>query len=254
MRRLRRALMFAASVYALLCVAMWLFQRRLQYFPDPSDPAAPPGAEDVTIDSTDGVKLRAWYFPGADPAVLVLHGNAGHRAHRLQYCSPTHATLLLDYRGYGGSTGSPTEAGLIDDAEAAVAWLKTRGHKRLVYLGESIGCGVALALAARQPPAALVLQSGAIDYGDVAQGAYPFLPAKWIMKDRFDNRDTAGGLTCPKLVVHGKRDRIVPIKHGQRLFDALAEPKRWHAIAGRGHNNIGDAYTDVLREFLKKRA
>jgi len=249
-RRLRRLLLSAAGIYALLCIAVWLFQRRMQYFPDTSDPAAPPGARDVTIESSGGVRLRAWYFAGDDPAVLVLHGNAGHRAHRLPYVRPGHATLLLDYRGYGGSSGAPTEDGLVDDGEAAAAWLAEQGHERIVYLGESIGCGVALSLAARRPPAGLVLQSGALDYGDIAQSAYPFLPAKWIMKDRFDNRDVAGRLEAPKLVVHGRRDRIVPLRFGRALFEQLAEPKRWLVVEDAGHNDLAGRYDAALDAFL----
>jgi fermentation-respiration switch protein FrsA (DUF1100 family) len=256
-----RVLLLAGGAWAAAVGAAFLLQRRMMYFPDPTDPAIPPGRgiEDVTLVASDGVRLRAWLWPGTrDAVLLVFHGNAGNRANRLEWMEPFHdrgwGVLLLDYRGYGGSGGRPTEEGLARDADAAVAFLEARGHRTIVHFAESLGCGVAVAAAVRRPPAAMVLHSGAVSLAQVAKRAYPWLPAGLLMKDRFDCEDTIGGAGCPVLVVHGSRDELIPPALGRALYDAAAEPKEWYEVEGAGHNDLpfvgGRAYVDRVHSFL----
>lgn len=254
-----------AGGWGILVVAAFLLQRRMQYFPSAGDAAPPPGLgiEDVTLEASDGVRLRAWLWLGTRNVVLVVfHGNAGERADRLSWMEPFHrrgwGVLLLDYRGYGGSGGSPTEKGLARDADAAVAFLESRGHRRIVYFAESLGCGVAVAAAARHPPLAMVLQSGALSLVDVARRAYPWLPVGLLMKDRYDCRAAIGHAGCPVLVVHGAGDTLVPVALGRALYDAAAEPKEWYELPDAGHNDLvylgGRAYVDRVHAFLERAA
>lgn len=232
-----------AGAYLVVVVLVYLFQRRLQYFPDPEAPSLPAGAEDVRLEATDGTPLRGWYWPGP-VVVLVLHGNAGHRGHRLHIAEGLrgkgYGVFLLDYRGYGGSGGRPTEAGLLLDAEAAVHWLRARGVTRVAYYGESLGCGVVAALAAREPPVAIVFQSGADSLAPVGQAAYPWLPIRWLMKDRFDAAARMRDVACPVLSIHGENDGLIAPARGRALFDAAPGPKEWWLVPGAEHNDVID--------------
>jgi fermentation-respiration switch protein FrsA (DUF1100 family) len=238
-----RILALVAAAYLVVVALVYLFQRKLQYFPAPEAPPLPKGAEDVRLEAADGTELRAWHWPGPF-TVLVLHGNAGHRGHRLHIAqglvAKGYGVLLLDYRGYGGSGGSPTEEGLLLDAEAAVRWLRARGAAKLAYYGESLGCGVAALLAAREQPAAIVFQSGADSLVPVGRAAYPWLPIGWLMRDRYDAAEAVRGVRCPVLSVHGEEDELIAWARGRALFDAAAGPKEWWLVEGAGHNDVID--------------
>ena len=239
-------------VLAILLVAtIWIFQRRLIYFPfgdvpDPRDVGLA-AAEPVVFATTDGLRLHGWLVPPLEPragaTILVFNGNAGHRGFRATLAAALrergYGVLLFDYRGYGGNPGTPTEAGLAEDARAARAFLLTRPEAatRLVYFGESLGSGVATGLAAEHRPAALVLRSPFTSMTDVGAFHYPLLPVRWLLRDRFDTASRIAGLGCPLLVVAGDQDTIVPYSQSRRVFDAAAEPKRFVTIAGADHND-----------------
>jgi fermentation-respiration switch protein FrsA (DUF1100 family) len=247
-----------AIAYVVVVLLVYLFQRKLQYFPAPEAPSLPAGAEDVRLEASDGTPLCAWHWPGAT-TVLILHGNAGHRGHRLHialgFVAKGYGAMLLDYRGYGGSGGSPSEAGLVLDAEAAARWLFARGAK-VVYYGESLGCGVAALLAAREPPVAIVFQSGADSLAAVGQAVYPWLPIRLLMKDRFDAARAMRGVSCPVLSIHGEKDTLIRPERGRALFDAALGPKEWWLVPGAGHNDVIDeagppAFFTRVAAFLK---
>lgn len=253
-----RILALLAGAYLLVMALVYAFQRKLQYFPAPGAPSLPQGVEDVRLEAADGTELRAWHWPGAF-TVLVLHGNAGNRAHRLHLAEGLAArgfgVFLLDYRGYGGSSGAPTEEGLVLDALASVRWLRERGAARIAYYGESLGCGVAALLAAREPPAAIVFQSGADSLVEVAKSVHPWLPIGLLMKDRFEAADAMRGVACPVLSVHGAEDELIAVERGRALFDAAAGPKEWWVVEGAGHNDVIEAagpaaYFDRVAAFL----
>ncbi|MBI4585825.1 MAG: alpha/beta hydrolase [Planctomycetes bacterium] len=255
------------AVYLLVVVLVYLIQRRLQYFPDPSPVPLPrgekyKGLEEVQLTTADGLRLSAWHWPGAKapPETLVIfHGNGGHRGHRLEWIEDLHGLgfgiFILDYRGYGGSEGAPSEEGLYRDGEAAVLWLEEHVAGKRIYFGESLGCAVAVELAVRHPPAALVLQSSFVAAVDVARQAYPFLPVRLLMKDRYDLRGRLARISPPALVIHGDRDQIVPMAMGKELFDALPGPKEWYVVHGADHNDLpwvgGREYLQKIAAAMK---
>jgi uncharacterized protein len=242
-------------VLALLVTLVWLAQRRLIYLPDRGDvpPAADAvaGARDVTLPTTDGLHLGAWLVPPDDAAtdrrftVLVAPGNAGNRAGRAPLAralaAEGFAVLLLDYRGYGGNPGRPTEAGLARDAHAAYRWLVDEEGvppERLIYYGESLGCGVVATLAAAHPPAGLVLRSPFTDLAAVGATHYPFLPVRTLLWDRFPVADNVAGIPVPTAVVYGDRDTIIPPAQSRTVAQRAAGPVQVTEIAGADHNDL----------------
>lgn len=259
-----RALVGLAVVVGGVMLGLFALQRRLVYHPQ-SDPVAPPsaglapGLQDVRLQAVDGVELHAWYWPAEGPAILFLHGNAGDRSHRWELVRALHArgfaVLALDYRGYGGSGGTPSEVGLYRDAEAAAGWLAERGHARVAYVAESLGTGVAVELAVRRPPVALVLEAPFDGLVEVGRHHFPWLPVRWLLRDRFASAAKIPKVTAPLLVIHGDRDEVVPQARGRALFDAATEPKQWLGVPGAGHNDLrsrmGERYYDAVEGFLR---
>ncbi len=247
--------------YLGVLVLSFLFQRRLMYYPSGGPVPTPPfpSLREVELSTADGVSLKAWHWPGRDPlTLLIFHGNAGHRGDRLSWAEILRETgagvFLLDYRGYGGSSGSPTEKGLYLDAEAAAAWLEANRYSPVVYVGESLGSAVAVELALRRPPAALILQSAFTSAADVGQKAYPFLPVRLLIKDRFDSLSKIDRVTCPILLIHGKEDSLVPLTMGRALYDRAQGQKEWLEILGADHNDplwIDPAYIQRFKHFLE---
>ena len=245
------------GVAALLYVA----QRGLMYFPDPARiaPAALglPGTEDILLDTADGERVVAWHVPPRNerPVVLYLHGNGGalsHRAGRFRALTDDGTGLVaVDYRGYGGSTGYPTEAGLAIDAETAYAFAAARyPAERIAIWGESLGTGVAVALAARRPVGRLVLEAPFTAAVDLAARQYPFLPVHWLMKDQFRSDLRVGKVAAPVLVVHGENDAIVPMTLGERLYGLIRAPRRFVRIAHAGHNDLGRRAVAAAKQFI----
>ena len=174
----------------------------------------------------------------------MFNGNAGNRAYRsgLARAFREHgvAVLLFDYRGYGGNEGRPTEAGLAFDARAARAYLATRADvdpQRVVYFGESLGAAVAIGLAVEHPPAALVLRSPFTSLADVGRLHYPFLPVRWLLRDRFQSLERIAQIASPVLVIAGDRDSVVPLEQSRQLYAAASAPKRLVIISGADHND-----------------
>lgn len=233
----------------------------LLYFPDRALHATPGDAgldySDLEIETEDGERLHGWLVEAATPTrgcVLLCHGNAGNVSDRLPHAvllaKAGFDVLLFDYRGYGRSTGNPTEQGTYRDARAARQPLG--GRAPLYYLGESLGGAVALALARESPPAGLVLQSAFTSVRDMARLHYPFIPAA-LVPDAYPSIRLIGGIEAPLLVLHGERDDIVPPSHGRALFDAAPEPKRIRTFPELGHNDLvplaGDAYAEAIASW-----
>lgn len=247
---LRIAILLIAA-YALVCGLVWLFQTRLIYYPGPSPSATPAdsGLEhlDLELTTSDGERLHAWLLPGprSPRTVLVCHGNAGSIEHRIQLARVFHdlgwSVLLFDYRGYGKSSGSPSEDGTYQDGEAAWKYLaESRGlsPQQIVLYGESLGVGVAVELARRHPPAALIAESGFTSLPDMAAEFYPFLPARLLARVRYDNLAKIAELRRPLLILHSPADDLVPFSHAERLFASAREPKRLVRTGG-GHSDGG---------------
>lgn len=258
----------AAALYGALVGGLYLFQRDLLYLPDTTRPslarAAIPGVSEIEIGTADGLRLLAWYAPAQPgrPTFLYLHGNGGHIAYRAdrarKLTGAGYGLLLAGYRGYGGNPGSPSEDGFHADAEAALAWLADRNVPvgRIVLYGESLGSAVAVRLAAETavraaPVAALVLEAPFTSIADVAQHHYPYVPARALVKDRFDAASRIAGVGTPVLIMHGERDRVVPVGFGRALFAAAVEPKRGWFTPGADHGTIfdGEAF-GVIDAFI----
>jgi fermentation-respiration switch protein FrsA (DUF1100 family) len=242
-----------ATLFAVAVALFWTFQRSLIYFPGRnllySREEALPAARDVSFAAHDGTRLAGWLLegpqrPGPRTIVLVCNGNAGDRSLRGSLADAIATSgasvLLFDYRGYGGNAGSPSEAGLVADALAARRFLdelpEYRGA-RIVYFGESIGSGVALGLAAKRPPDAIILRSPFPSLVDVGRLHYPFLPVRLMLRDRYESKGIASALRCPALVIAGGADRVIPESLSREVFDALPGPKRLLVVPGADHND-----------------
>lgn len=263
--RLRAIRLLAAATAILVLVAglAWSLQRRLIYFPAGAPPPVAtvlPAAEDVVLRTEDGLELAAWYVPAGDVAtVVVFPGNGGNRAGRAPLAAALadagFSVLLIDYRGYGGNPGTPTEAGLERDARAAEAWVRGRSAGPVIYLGESLGAAVAVGLAVERPPAALILRSPFTSLADVARHHYGPVP-RWLLADSYPSIDRIGQVDAPLLVVAGDRDEIVPLAHSRRLFAAARDPKELLVVAGAGHNDpallAGDEFVRRVVAFVRR--
>jgi fermentation-respiration switch protein FrsA (DUF1100 family) len=273
---LRRPASYAVIVLlvlALMIAAVWLMQRRLIYFPDRSAPPPAghvvPGGQDVTLHTTDGLSLTAWLVrpPSMDRrlGILVAPGNAGNRLARAPLVAALAdlglTVLLVEYRGYGGNPGRPTETGLARDVHAARAYLINEvglPAERLIYFGESLGAAVVTALAAEHPPAALVLRSPFTDLAAVGREHYPFLPVRLLLRDRFPVAHLMHRVNVPTVVVYGTADSIIPPAQSLAVADAAAGAVRRVAVAGADHNDAwllaGAQLLDAVRRLADELA
>ena len=260
-------IMFAGA-YLLLAALLFLFQGSLVYHPRRHLAATPADAsmdyEDVSLTTSDGVKLHGWFVPAASAGgtVLMFHGNGGNISHRLDTIAIFHRlgynAMIIDYRGYGLSEGSPGEEGTYRDAEAAWGYL-TRTRKidpdRIVLFGRSLGGAVAAWLAVEKHSAGLIIESTFTSVPDFGAEMYKFLPVRLLARIQYDTLARIDRLRCGVLVIHSPDDEVIPYHHGQKLFEAAKEPKRFQEISGRhndGFMTSGSVYTDALAEFLAK--
>jgi hypothetical protein len=266
-----------AAAYLGAALYLYAFQASYVYFPDlPSrQVAATPddiGLEfqAVRLGTADGEQLAGWFIPApaARGTLLYLHGNGGNIGHRLDRIEVFHRlglnTLIIDYRGYGASSGTPSEEGTYQDALAAWNYLTRQRHLApddIVVFGESLGGSIAAWLAARHTPAALVVYGSFTSVPDLAREMYPMFPASWLARYRYDTRAALNQVNCPVLIMHSPDDEIIPFSHGQALLGAAREPKRLVELRG-GHNDAADVSRQIyarelgafLRKFLSNRA
>jgi hypothetical protein len=242
-------------------------ERALIYFPIRELAGTPASLglayQDVWFEAEDGVRLHGWLIPGARPTTLFwCHGNAGNISHRLDNIQEIHHRLgigvfIFDYRGYGRSDGSPTEAGLYRDARAARETLvRNLGvpAQQIVYFGRSLGAAVALELALAHPPSGLILESPFLSVQAMANRTIP--GSGFLFKTRFDSLAKISRSRAAVLVLHGDADEVVPYEHGRRLWEAASEPKAFYTIAGARHNDTylvgGNDYWEAWRKFLDR--
>jgi uncharacterized protein len=252
----------AVAGYVGLVALLYVVQRSLLY-PFPQMTRTTPAsvglaAEEVVLNTADGEKVIAWHIaPQAGKfVILYFHGNGDVLATRIprlrELFDSGSGLVAVSYRGYGGSTGSPSEQGLHADAAAAYAFAAARyPPERIVLWGFSLGTGAAVALAASRPVARLILEAPYTSTTDVAAAMMPFLPVSWLMKDRFQSDERIGKVTAPLLIMHGARDPGIPIKHGERLFALAREPKKFVRFAEGWHDDL-DVHGSIaaVRHFL----
>jgi len=257
----------AIGVYVVLVGTVFVMQRSLLYpagrhQPSLTDAGVPDMVEVVTR-TADGLDLTHWYRPPSDPSqpvLVVFHGNAGHIGDRVPKLAALFdagfGILLCGYRGYGGNPGSPTEDDLTADARLVLDWLAGQGiaADRTVLYGESLGTGIAVKMAAERPVAAVVLESPYTSIAELAQVHYWYLPAWWLVLDKWRSIETIDRVTAPLLIVHGARDRTVPVRYGRRIFESAAQPKEILVVEDGAHNDLYD-FPEVpgrVIEFLRR--
>jgi pimeloyl-ACP methyl ester carboxylesterase len=250
--RVVRGLLVSMVILGVVVGMLWAFQRQLIYFPDatPLPPADEviPGSRDITLHTRDGLELSAWFVPAADRAdsrmaVLLAPGNGGNRADRAELAQRLSerglAVLLMDYRGYGGNPGRPSEAGLAADADAAAQALEKLGYPaaRTLYFGESLGTGVVAALQAVRPPAGVVLRSPFTALADVGSHHYPWLPVRTLLRDRYPVVEHLASSDVPMTVIYGDRDSVVPSRLSARVADHVPSLAERVVLPGADHND-----------------
>jgi fermentation-respiration switch protein FrsA (DUF1100 family) len=262
-------ILFAVAIlaYGGICILAYLGQDRMIFFPTRSLTDSPAHHnllfETISLRTSDGEALLAWWIPASpEKGVLIFcHGNAGNISGRLESARQFHdlglSVLLFDYRGYGESTGKPSEKGLYTDGEAAYTYVtEQRGidPARVVVFGRSLGAAVATSIASKHLTGAVMLESPFTSAPDLAAEIYPYLPVRLLARYRFDNLSRMDRLqTAGVLIAHSTDDRIVPYGHGRRLYDAVRSNKRFLDLEGN-HNNgfieTGERYSEEIRDFL----
>jgi len=266
-RRVTSIITTAMAAYVVFVGALFLLQRQMMYHPDrhlsPAADRGVPGMKVITTSTADGLDLVSWYQPAnpGQPTLVLFHGNAGNIGDRAFKARPFlesgYGVLLAGYRGYGGNPGSPSEDGLYADARSILHFLNASDvtPERWVLYGESLGSGVAVEMArewaGRTPVRAVVLEAPYTSMGDAAAIHYPFIPARLLVRDKFDSVAKIDAIKAPLLIIHGDRDGTVPMKLGRRLFEASPGPKQAHWIPGAGHNNLYDfGAAALVRQFI----
>ncbi|HTB95795.1 MAG TPA: alpha/beta hydrolase [Terracidiphilus sp.] len=253
----------AVIFYFALLIVFYREQRKLLFFPSHSytSPAAS-GANasftEIAVTAEDGIALNAWFSPptGKPCTVVFFHGNADNLATAAQVATPYIAEgygfLLAEYRGYSGLPGTATEKGLYSDARADLQVLNSRGidAQHIILFGHSLGTGVAVQMASENSVDGLMLLAPYLSIPKVAQVHYPFLPAQWMAKDRFDNQRKIRSVHAPLLIARGTDDEVVPPSHGDQLFALANQPKEFHSLQGKGHNDAFDAFSSVSLHWL----
>jgi len=221
--------------------------------------------QDLFFTTADGVRLHSWFIPHRDARITLVwfHGNAGNISHRVENIKLLHDKVkvnifIFDYRGYGRSEGSVSEAGTYQDGAAALQFVRKQlgvEAQNLIIFGRSLGAAVAAEMASRFDSRGLILESPFVSIREMAKSVFPLLPIGPLLQTRYDNLEKIVKIKVPLLVLHGDRDEVIPYEHGKRVFAAAPGPKDFYTINGAGHNDTyivgGDAYFQRLRSFIE---
>lgn len=259
----------APVAYAALAAILFFAQPSLIYYPETGrDMIATPADagldyQPVEIGTADGETLRGWFVPAANAAgsVLFLHGNAGNISHRMDYLPMFHSlgynTFIFDYRGYGKSSGTPSEQGTYLDAQAAWQYLTENRNispAHVILFGESLGGAIAAWVAAHERPGVLVLASVFTSVPDLGAKLYPFLPVRLLARFNYDTLEALKSVSCPVFVAHSPDDEIVPFSQGRALYEAAPEPKQFLELQG-GHNSgfifMRNEWAEAMDRFIR---
>ena len=257
-------IVIVAALGYLGALALMFFAQRAFVFPVPSTLRTPPRsagfpqAEEHVLSTSDGERVIVWHVAAALDRHIVMYfpGNgdtlAGSVGRFREITADGTGLVALSYRGYAGSSGSPSERGLLEDAAAAYAFaVALYPPSKFVLWGFSLGTGVAVALAAEHPVGGMILEAPYTSLTDIAASAFPFLPARYLLKDRFHSDRRIAGVAAPLLVMHGVRDATIPIAFGERLFALAREPKQFVRFGGGGHNDLDNfGAIETARQFI----
>ncbi|MCP4876147.1 MAG: alpha/beta hydrolase [Gammaproteobacteria bacterium] len=253
MKEITAIILVLASIYLLFAAYLWLFQRKMIYYPTSIDPAF--GANEIKVDN-QGILLHGWVLnPGQRKALIYFGGNSELITHRQAYFDEVfgdHSVYLVDYRGYGKSRGSPSESGLFSDSLAIYDHLSTQ-HESVIAYGRSLGSGVAVYLATQRPLHKLILLTPYDSVAEVAQKLYPMFPIRYLIKDRFDSASRAAQIEMPVLIASAEQDREIALSHTLALKQSLSRADvEYVQIAGAAHNDIVDFpdYRSVVKKFI----
>ena len=265
-RMLQSLIFILISVWVLLSLFIYFFQSGFIYFPHQEIGATPDliplDYEDVTLTTSDDIELNAWWLPhpNARATLLFLHGNAGNISHRLDSIELFYklglSVLIIDYRGYGKSTGTPSEQSTYIDAETAWNYLtkeKRIAADNIIIFGRSLGGAIAIWLAERYPSAALIIESSFTSIADIGKHYYPYLPTGLLARIKYPSKDRISNIKSPLLIIHSSNDEIIPYSHGQQLFETANKTKTFLEING-GHNDgfivSGKLYSNGIDSFI----
>jgi len=257
-------LLFLTGLGGFLLFLRWR-EPRMIYSPDRRLDTTPDriglSFEDVFLVASDGTRIHGWWLPSnrsESLTILFLHGNAGNISHRLEKLFllrelPVNV-LIMDYRGYGRSEGAPNEAGTYADALAAYHYLTSTLHRKpqtIVVYGESLGSAVAVDLATRVPVGGVILEEAFTSVGDVAQGMFPLLPVRWLVRNKYDTLRKIGHIHAPLLMFHSQQDEMFSWRHAARLYTAAREPKKLVELRG-SHNDAFLVSAGIYRAALRE--
>ena len=255
-RALNYCIVMPLVMYMVVLGMMYFFQTTLLYHPvhEIESPAAYglPHVQAATLHQPMGIDIQIWYAPPrkSKPTIVYFHGNGGNLSGRQNYfkafTADGYGLVAVDYRGFGASMGLPSELGILEDARAAVHFAQNHLHQennQIILFGESLGTGVAVHMAEElsaqdQPPALLVLQSPYTSVANRAAELYPYIPVRWLLKDPFESLARISNVKAPVLILHGEDDPIIPLAHGQAMFEAAHEPKRGVFLPGVHHTDF----------------
>jgi len=242
------------SIYFFILISTYIFQRNLLYHPGENNyfgDQLTVEIEKVKIKTQDNIDLLSWYHNknlNIYKTILFLHGNAGsleNRIHKINHFKDMNVNfLLISWRGFSGNKGKPTEKGLYEDARSAVAWLKSKGvnENNIIIYGESLGTGVATEIAQNKNFAGIILESPFTSMIDAGKTKYPYLPIRFLLKDKYESNKKINNINSPILIMHGKVDNIVPFYMGEKMYELANEPKYYYF----------SEYDDHMMEYNEK--
>ena len=264
-RVLKISVGFAIVFYSVALVIFFVTQRSLLYYPGHSYTAlteaqANDAFREISVRPQDGINLKAWYAPAARKpfTIVFFHGNADGLRSAAQIADPYIAAgygfLLVEYRGYSGLPGKPTETGIYNDARAYLRDLMARGveSRHLILYGHSLGTGVAVQMASEFHVGGLMLLAPYLSIPKLAQIDFPFFPSTYLALDRFDNEKKIKYIHTPLLIVNGSVDQVVPPAHGRKLYSLADEPKEFKSLPGRGHNDAFDGFAQLSLDWIER--
>jgi fermentation-respiration switch protein FrsA (DUF1100 family) len=264
-RALKILVAFAIAVYLLLLALFFVTQRRLLYYPSRSyvpliEAYANKAFQEISVRTADGIDLKAWYAPAKTWrfTIVFFHGNGDCLYNAAPFADPYIAAgygfLLAEYRGYSGLPGTPTETGLYNDARAYIRELMVRGveSRNIILFGHSLGTGVATQMAEEFQVGGLILLAPYLSLPKLAKAHFPFFPAEFLALDHFENDKKIMKIHTPLLIVHGAEDRTVPASQGSKLYALANEPKEFHSLPDRGHNDAFDEFAPLSIDWVSR--
>ena len=265
MRVLKLFVAFAIALYMVALVVFFVTQRKLLYFPSreyspPAEAGANPALKEITVRTSDGVDLKAWYAAATSKpfTIVFFHGNADslHGAAPIAdpYIAAGYGFMLAEYRGYSGLAGKPTETGLYNDGRACLHELMNRGvdSRHIILFGHSLGTGVAVEMAEEFQVGGVMLLAPYLSIPKLAHSTFPFFPASLLALDRFENESKIGKIHAPLLIANGDADQVIPPAQGARLFALAKEPKKFQSLPGRGHNDAFGDFVPISLDWMTR--